>query len=115
MCHVLIIEDDAIAAYDIRDTLRAEGATTFSFAATEREAIDCAREQRPAVITSDVMLGRGSGPKAVHHILAEHGPTPVVFITATPEECIDCGDHHILEKPFSAEKLAQVFRILAPI
>ena len=115
MCHVLIIEDDAIAAYDIRDTLRSEGATTFSFAATEREAVACAREARPALITSDVMLGAGSGPEAVRLILSEIGPMPVIFITATPEECADCGEHPVLEKPFNAEQLAAMFRSVAPI
>ena len=115
MCHVLIIEDDAIAAYDIRDTLRSEGATTFAFAATEREALACAREARPALITSDVMLGTGSGPAAVRVILSEIGPMPVIFITATPEQCADCGPHQVLEKPFSANQLAAVFRSVAPL
>jgi CheY-like chemotaxis protein len=115
MCHVLIIEDDAIAAYDIRDTLKAQGATTFSFAATEREAVDCAREAPPALITSDVMLGAGSGPQAVRLILAELGPTPVIFITATPEACLDCGPYPVLEKPFSAGQLADLFRAVAPV
>ena len=115
MCHVLIIEDDAIAAYDIRDTLRSEGATSFAFAATEREALACAREMRPALITSDVMLGVGSGPAAVRGILTEIGMTPVIFITATPEECADCWPHQVLEKPFSTERLAAVFREMAPL
>ncbi len=115
MCHVLIIEDDAIAAYDIRDTLRSEGATTFAFAATEREALACAREERPALITSDVMLGVGSGPSAVRIILSEIGPMPVIFITATPEQCTDCGPYPVLEKPFNADQLAAVFRTVAPV
>ena len=115
MCHVLIIEDDAIAAYDIRDTLKAQGATSFSFAATEREAVACARESPPALITSDVMLGAGSGPQAVRLILSEFGPRPVIFITATPEACLDCGPYPILEKPFSTGQLADLFRAAAPI
>ncbi len=115
MCHVLIIEDDAIAAYDIRDTLKAQGATTFSFAATEREAVACAREAPPALITSDVMLGAGSGPQAVRLILAELGPMPVIFITATPEACLDCGAYPVLEKPFSTGQLADLFRAAAPL
>ena len=115
MCHVLIIEDDAIAAYDIRDTLKSQGATSFAFAATEREALACAREERPALITSDVMLGAGSGPAAVKVILSEIGPMPVIFITATPEQCADCGPYPILEKPFSTEQLAAAFRAVAPL
>ena len=115
MCHVLIIEDDAIAAYDIRDTLRAQGATRFSFAATEREAVACAREDAPALITSAVLLGAGSGPQAVRAILGELGPRPVIFITATPEACHDCGPYPVLEKPFSTDQLASLFRAVAPL
>ena len=115
MCHVLIIEDDAIAAMDIQGVLRSEGATSFSFATTEREAVECARERRPAVITSDVMLARGSGPAAVLKILAECGPTPVIFITATPDQCDGCEASPVLEKPFSSERLGSEFRAAAPI
>ncbi len=114
MCHVLIIEDDAIAALDVMQTLRGEGATSFSFADTEREAVRCAQEMRPAVITSDVMLASGSGPGAVYAIEAELGPLPVIFITATPDQCEPCGPHPVLEKPFGASHLAAVFRSVAP-
>ena len=115
MCHVLIIEDDAIAAYDIRGTLKAAGATSFGIAATEREAIDCAREMRPGVITSDVMLERGSGPAAVEVIQAEFGPIPVIFITATPDQCTARMAHQVLEKPFDPLHLTQAFKHVAPI
>ncbi len=115
MCHVLIIEDDAIAAMDIQGVLRGEGATSFSFATTEREAVQCARDQRPALITSDVMLARGSGPAAVRTILAECGPTPVIFITATPDQCDSCKSTPVLEKPFSSERLGSEFRAAAPL
>ena len=115
MCHVLIIEDDAIAAFDIRGTLKAAGATSFEIAATEREAIDRAREIRPSVITSDVMLEKGSGPDAVIAIQAEFGPIPVIFITATPDQCERAAQHRILEKPFDPVQLAAAFREIAPI
>ena len=115
MCHVLIIEDDAIAAHDIRDTLKSEGATSFAFAATEGEALACARKERPGLITSDVMLGAGSGPAAVRAILSEIGALPIIFITATPEQCAELGSHPVLEKPFSTNQLATVFRTLAPL
>jgi two-component system, response regulator PdtaR len=76
MCHVLIIEDDALAAMDIELTLRSAGPHTFSFADTERSAVACARAQRPDLITSDVMLSDGLGHVAVRTIHAEHGLTP---------------------------------------
>jgi len=110
MCHVLIIEDDAIAAIDIRDTLRSAGATSFSFAATEREAMEAARSARPAVVTADVMLSAGSGTEAVRAIEAELGPLPVIFITATPHQCEGESAHPVIEKPFRTDELANLFR-----
>ncbi|HEY2710656.1 MAG TPA: response regulator [Caulobacteraceae bacterium] len=115
MCHVLIIEDDAIAAIDIKETLQSAGATSFAFATTEREAIDCAREERPALITCDVMLACGFGPSAVHTIEAALGPLPVIFITATPDQCGDCDPHPVLEKPFNTNVLASLFREAAHV
>jgi len=115
MCHVLIIEDDALAAIDIRLTLEAAGATSFSFAASEREALEEARLKRPAVITSDVMLGDSSGVSAVRSISAELGPVPTIFITGTPDQCRDCESRAVIQKPFDAGTLASVFRGCAPL
>jgi two-component system, response regulator PdtaR len=109
MCHVLIIEDDALAAMDIEGALRSTGAHTFSFADTERSAVACAREQRPDLITSDVMLSDGFGHMAVRAIQAEHGVIPVIYITGTPDQCADCPPDQVLEKPFSTERLLILF------
>ncbi len=110
MCHILIIEDDAVAAYDIRDTLKSVGGTSFSIAETQDEAVRCARETRPALITSDVMLASGSGPAAVRIIESELGPLPVIFITATPDQCERRTGHAVLEKPFLDADLTAAFR-----
>lgn len=111
MCHVLIIEDDAVAAIDVRQTLECVGATSFSFADSEDEALELARETPPAVVTADVMLLKGSGVAAVRRIEAELGPLPAIFITATPGECEGCH-HDVIEKPFSTDRLMALFRAL---
>jgi hypothetical protein len=67
------------------------------------------------VITCDVMLGSGFGPSAIQAIEAEHGPLPVIFVTATPDQCGDCQPHPVLEKPFNTNVLASLFRDAAPI
>lgn len=115
MCHVLIIEDDVVAAFDIRDTLKTVGATSFAFAESSRQALASAREQRPGVITSDVMLTDGSGPAAVRAILEELGQVAVIFITATPDQCDDHAAHPVIEKPFSPQRLTAAFQAVAPI
>lgn len=114
MCHVLVIEDDALAAEDIRGVLSHAGASSFSFADTEREALACARGQRPEVIVSDVMLSTGFGPVAVQAICAELGAIPTIFVTGTPDQCSGCDPDYVLEKPFSPHRLETLFRSVAP-
>jgi CheY-like chemotaxis protein len=111
VCHVLIIEDEALIALDLQDILGATGATTFAFAETQQEAIAAARLQRPDVITSDVMLREGTGPAAVAMIQDEMGSMPVIFITATPSACRPClAENQILAKPASDAQVRAAFR-----
>ena len=115
MCHVLIIEDEALIALDLQEMLADAGATTFSFAETESEALDAARARRPDVIMSDVMLREGTGPNAVEAIQDEMGPLPVIFITATPESCSPCEPSAVvLGKPIMNAAVSAAFRAIAP-
>ncbi len=116
MCHVLIIEDEPMIAMLVRDTLEEAGATSFAFAATQADAVAAANDRLPAMITSDVKLLEGSGPRAVALIHLEIGQIPVLFITGTPEDCEPCpAPAQILSKPFSSDRLAQLFQELTGI
>ena len=115
MCHVLIIEDEVLIALDLQEMLASAGATTFSFAETERGAVDAARRLRPDVIMSDVTLREGTGPDAVATIHAEFGPLPVIYLTATPEACAQCDPPvRVLSKPVAPRALCEAFRAVAP-
>lgn len=114
MCHVLIIEDDVIAVSDIQATLSSAGAISFSVAMSAEEALQAARSMKPDVITADVMLGDSSGVEAARSIQAELGQLPVIFITETPDECQGCDLAMVIEKPFDAAHLADLFRSVAP-
>jgi CheY-like chemotaxis protein len=115
VCHVLIIEDEVQVALLIRDLLEEEGATSFAFARTQEEAIAAASAHPPALITSDVRLAEGSGPRAVEAIQERIGPIPVMFITATPAECEPCpAPSLIIPKPFQSATIARAFHALAP-
>lgn len=115
MCHVLIIEDEIVVALDLQGILAAHGASTFAFATSENEAIDQARRARPDFISSDVNLSEGTGPRAVATIHQEHGPIPVVYVTATPEDCESCPPDRILGKPIIEAQVLRAFLRLAPI
>ena len=112
MCHVLIIEDEPLIAMDLEYLLEHEGASSFSFAASQEEAVSAAWLQRPDVITSDVTLFEGTGPAAVRSIRAVLGQIPVVYITATPTGCVDDRWTRTLVKPLDQPVIAAVFREL---
>ncbi len=115
MCHVLIIEDEAFMAMDLEEMLGEEGATSFSFAASQDEAIREALARKPDLITSDVTLSEGTGPLAVSLIRDALGPIPVIFITATPDACEPRKSGcEVLTKPFDRDAIARAFRTLAP-
>lgn len=111
MCHVLIIEDEAMIALDLESLLEGEGATSFSFAASEGEAVSAARDHRPDIITSDVTLLEGTGPAAVETIRSAMGRIPVVYISGTSPDC-SAGDPltRVVRKPLDRPAIAAVFR-----
>lgn len=111
MCHVLIIEDEALIALDLESLLEREGATSFSFAVSEIEAVAAAYEHRPDIITSDVTLLEGTGPAAVAAIRSAMGSIPVVYISGTAPDCCE-GDPltRIMGKPLDRPAVAAAFR-----
>lgn len=116
MCHVLIIEDDALIALHIQMLLEDQGVTSFGVATTQSDAIRAAQQRRPDLICSDVALTEGSGPHAVEIIVQENGPTPTIFITGTPEQCMPCAPPAVvLCKPVSSEKLERTFHRLLDV
>ena len=116
MCHVLIIEDEALIAAQIELLLTTEGATSFSYAVTEHEAVAEAMHRRPEIITADVRLLQGTGPRAVAEIVRKLGHIPTIFITGTPEDCVPCDPpHRIHVKPIVEAEVAATFRAMAPI
>ena len=114
MCHVLIIEDEPLIALDLEDLLGRYGALTFSFADSQRGAIDASRDIRPDFILSDVSLLEGTGPLAVQAICGELGAIPVIFVTATPEACAPSAlPGQVFRKPMDRPAIGAAFRRMA--
>lgn len=114
-CHVLIIEDEPLISMLVRDILEDEGVTSFAFADTQEAAFASAGSHPPDLITSDVKLLRGTGPRAVDAIHKAVGEIPVIFITATPADCEPCEPPgQVLRKPIDGAQLAAAFRAAIP-
>lgn len=107
MCHVLIIEDEYLIADFMAWMAEMNGADTTNIASSEAAAMASAMSQVPDLILSDVNLGKGGkGPEAVARIRDELGDIPVIFLTASPEECSACDyASAILDKPVQPERL----------
>ncbi len=110
MCHVLIIEDEPLAAMAVEALLADNGATSFAFAETETDAVAAALVQRPEFIISDVSLTQGTGPAAVQKIHSLVGDVPVIFVTATPQACLPCAPPgRVYKKPMPHAAVARRF------
>jgi CheY-like chemotaxis protein len=106
---VLIIEDEPIIALDIQDLVERCGHCVVGIAATESEAVQIARAERPSLVLADINLGAGGdGATAVARILRDV-TAPVIFVTAFPERLLT-GDAvepaFVITKPFDPTTLA---------
>lgn len=111
MTHVLIIEDEILIALDLAEQLEDHGAFSFAFASSEERAIAAARERRPDVITCDISLAQGLGPRAIEAIREAVGPIPTIFVTGTPDAALmQYQPCVILQKPVDPKSLVAAFR-----
>jgi CheY-like chemotaxis protein len=79
---VLVVEDEAIVAADLKMMLRRLGYVPAAVVATGEEAIEQARELKPDVILMDIQLsGSMNGIEAAHVIRAGQNPA-IVYVTA---------------------------------
>lgn len=106
---IMIIEDEAIIAMDLKGIVQAMGHEVTGVARTHGAAIELAHEARPDLILADIQLADGSsGIDAVTELLPELGDLPVIFITAFPERLLT-GERpepaFLISKPYSEEQV----------
>jgi DNA-directed RNA polymerase specialized sigma24 family protein/CheY-like chemotaxis protein len=108
---VLIVEDEAMIALDLKALVNELGHTVVGIATTRDDAIRMARQHRPELVLTDIKLADGSsGVDAAVGILKMFD-VPVIFITAYPEYLLT-GERpeptYFLTKPFSREAVRAV-------
>ena len=83
---ILIVEDDAVLATDLQETLTQLGYTVVGLAATGKAAIASALAQKPDLLLMDIHLrGAMNGIQAVEQI-HQQLDIPVVYLTAHADE-----------------------------
>jgi len=107
---ILVVEDNA----DVRTYLRSQLSDIYCIkeARDGDEALDCACEEPPALILSDVMMPEMDGVELCRRVKSDDAlrDVPVLLLTAkTGDEAevegLDAGADAYVEKPFSMETL----------
>lgn len=106
---VMIIEDEAIIAMDIRAIVSGMGHSVVGVARTRSEAVALAARERPDLVLADIQLAdNSSGIDAVNDILDQFDDLPVIFITAFPERLLTGKRHEpafLITKPYSEDQV----------
>src|SRR5205823_2609901 len=83
---ILIVEDEAVVAEELRQRLTLLGLTVVAVVSSGEEAVEVARQLRPNVVLMDIRLqGELDGIEAASRIRAEL-KVPIVYLTAYSDE-----------------------------
>lgn len=108
---ILIIEDEPLIAYDLKQIVTSLGHGVTAVARTEKEAVAAVKRQRPGLVLADIQLADGtSGIDAVTELLKDGG-MPVIFVTAYPERLLTGKRPEptfLIAKPFQPDVLKAV-------
>ncbi len=109
-CKVLIVEDEALIAFDISMTLQQFGYTVVSIVATAEDSIKAVQELKPDVVIMDILLkGKTDGIDAAEKIKNEY-KIPIIFLTTCTDDTVvkratTQVPHGYLLKPFRSMEL----------
>lgn len=107
---ILIVEDEAIVALDLKLQLQDLGYQVVGVAGSATEAVAAVRQQRPSLVLMDVRLqGQGDGIEAAEQIQREQ-PTPLIFLTShsdaeTVKRAARTAPYGYLTKPYQLKEL----------
>src|SRR2546421_239883 len=110
---ILIVEDEALIARDIRQKLIDLGHDVVGIADTGEEAIIMAKETKPHIILMDIVLkGKLTGIETAR-IIKDKQKISIIYLTAydspsVMEQANDTNPEGYLLKPFDDSKLQNV-------
>lgn len=100
---ILIVEDERIVAFDIRNTLQNVGYNVLGMAVSGAEAVELAEKTRPDLTLMDIVLqGDMDGIQAAEQIRTRFG-IPIIYLTAN-------SDGPIIERARATEPIGYVLK-----
>jgi cobalt-zinc-cadmium efflux system membrane fusion protein len=116
---ILLVDDDEVLGQVLRRVLERAGYRVVT-AGTAAQALQLAREQRPALALLDLRLPDSDGVELARRLEEEVGHFPLLLMTAYPLRLRDHpelarGFAHVLTKPLNLDELRQTIeKALAP-
>jgi len=113
---ILIVEDEKIVAFDIRNTILKFGYDVTKIVSNEKDAINSVSEQKPDLILMDILLeGEKTGIDAAHKIKDTFG-IPLIFLTAhisdeNLDQAKEVEPYGYLMKPFEEHELHAILEM----
>ncbi|RYE92878.1 MAG: response regulator [Myxococcales bacterium] len=114
---ILFVDDEAELVQAVGSMLRTEfGEGRVKATSVPQRALDWVKQEKPAVLITDVRMPNMSGLELIEKTQAVWGPVPTVVITAYPSEGVTqatrTGSMVYLPKPFSFRSLLDTIRQL---
>lgn len=108
---ILIVEDEAIVAMDLRSRLADLGHAVCGIADTAARAVQLAREATPDLVLMDIRLKGGDDGIAAAEEIRRNADLPVVFVSAYTDDAtvgraVRAEPDGFLTKPFDERTLA---------
>ena len=116
---VVIVDDEPITRFDIRDILQGAGYEVVGEAADGFEVIEICKKTRPDVVLMDIQMPNMDGYKATHCIRRlsqpEKANIPIIAMSANAFEedkkkAFDVKMNDYITKPIDFQKMEQVLK-----
>jgi two-component system response regulator VicR len=116
MIKILLVEDEALLARIIKDSLESRGYQML-YAADGKQGLEIFATENPDIVVMDVMMPQMDGFTLAAEIRRYNATTPIIFLTARSrvEDVVkgfEMGGNDYLRKPFSMEELIVRIRAL---
>ena len=114
---ILVVEDEAVTALDLKITLTALGHAVVGIASTCEEALQLAECHRPDIVLMDYSLKGGlTGATTAREL--DFNKVRIIFLTAHPVELIRESYgivYDLLSKPVRRDELRQMLETNRPL
>jgi len=114
---VLIVDDSAIIRNSIEKDLKGYNVEVVGMAGNGKEALEIFREKKPNYVTLDITMPEIDGLTVLDEMLKLEPATKVIIVTALSDKdtglkAIELGAKSIVVKPYTSDKLKNVFEKL---